>query len=97
MENEQHLNLKAEGLDNLKVKAAESLFDRLNDFLPRQLVIELELAFAIRPSITICCTVDRIIREYKSTELNEEKVTDLIGHILRIHFYPSAKSYENRR
>lgn len=75
----------------IKVKAAEAILDRLKDFLPDILVMELTLAFAIRPSITICCTVDRIIKEYKSTESNEETVSQLIEKLLRIHFFPDTQ------
>jgi hypothetical protein len=79
-------------LEDLKIRTIESILDRLKDFLPDVLVIELSLAFAIRPSITMCCTVDKIIREYHSTEANEEKVTKLLEKLLQIHFAPKAIS-----
>ena len=80
--------------DDLKVKAAEAIFDRLNDFLKPEFVIELELAFAIRPSITICCTVTQIIKEYNSTEANEENVNSLLERLLRIHFFPNFEPHK---
>ena len=92
MKDKQHLNLK-DGGSEIKTKAAEAILDRLNDFLPRLTVIELTLAFAIRPSITICCVVNQIIKEYNSTEANEQKVNDLLERLLRIHFFPRVGGF----
>lgn len=75
----------------LKTRTAEVILDRLKDFLSNQIVIELSLAFAIRPSITICCTVTTIIKEYQSTDENEETVAKLLEKLLQIHFLPISQ------
>ncbi len=75
-----------------RVDTAEVILDRLSDFIPKEMTIELQLAFAIRPSITMCCHVARIVEKYNSTEDNEKKVSLLLERLMFLHFYPKTKS-----
>ena len=79
---------KESTLNQFKIRIAETTFDMLNDYLPRELVIELQLSFALRPSIVICKTVSNIIENYKSSEEDKKRVINLLERILKIHFFP---------
>lgn len=79
---------KSSVFNQMKVRIAERTFDMLNDYLPRELVIELELSFAMRPSIVICKTICNIIEQYKSSDENKKRVQHLLERVLKIHFFP---------
>lgn len=63
-----------------------TIIKRLRNYLPEVIVTELSLAFAIRPSITICCTVNEIIKSYQSNFDNDREVVILLQRLLKIHF-----------
>lgn len=69
--------------------AANAILDQLSFFLDAQSITELQLAYAIRPSITVCCTVNDIIKEYNSTQTNEDNVSKLLERFLMIYFSPT--------
>ena len=54
--------------------------------LPSVLAMELDLACAVKGSITICCTVNKIVHEWHAGEDIEEHVTKALEVILRSHF-----------
>lgn len=71
---------------------AKQTIRELEKYLPDILTTELWIAMGGKGTITICCTVTKIIHEYNSTEENEAIVTKLLENILRLHFRTSVNS-----
>lgn len=68
------------------------IITELRRYLPEILCTELWISTGPKGTITICCTINKIIHEYNSTEENEAKVTKLLEQLLRLHFRTSVNS-----
>jgi hypothetical protein len=71
---------------------AQRIFAALRKLnMPEFLVIQLTLAHGAAPSLTICCTVDRIVHHFHCSEADEAKATELLQDLLKIHFNTKRK------
>jgi hypothetical protein len=59
---------------------------QLNHYLPEVLMIELRLAMSTPKDIGICLTVARIIKDFNSDQATEDRVSELLSELLKIHF-----------
>ena len=65
----------------------DSTFAHLHSLgVPKRLIEYLKLTASIERSIIVCSAINDIIHEYKSTDKNEKKVTELLINFLEYHF-----------
>lgn len=65
---------------------ASTIFVRLRVLLPGDLAPALELSFQRKECITICSTVNRVLKEYNDTIQKEREVEKLLRKLLKLHF-----------
>ncbi len=64
----------------------EAILKELEKYIPRQYVLMLEMDIEQKGSILMCMTVNEIIKNYNSTEEEEQTVTKLLCALLGLHF-----------
>lgn len=66
----------------------QKIIEQLSKFIPPRLCEELKLTSSLDgiSSIVMCMTVNDIIRQYKSTEDEENQVSLLLAELCKQHF-----------
>lgn len=64
----------------------KKILKELGKYLPDVVMIELKLALSIKGDIGLCTTIAQIIVDYNSTQVNEDKVCELLSQLCTKHF-----------
>ena len=64
----------------------EKILKELGHYIGEQRRIELSMYADLPGNVTICLHVAEIIKEYKSTQEDEDRVCELLSDFLKIHF-----------